>query len=125
MPTRTFSARNQGTNCSPPPETWQTCASSSNLSGTASWFQASTVSIISALASPWCRSHTAPSAWAQECTAPRSFWKAIAPIIEAIIMSERASMLPGSCTALRSERAAMRAPSSAMPSHSGCQAGDR
>src|SRR4029453_3485986 len=35
MPTRPFSARNQGTN-SLPPESLQTCASSSNFSGTAS-----------------------------------------------------------------------------------------
>jgi hypothetical protein len=64
-------------------------------------------------------SHTAPSACAHECTAPRSFWNAIAPIIEAIIMLLRAWMLRGSFTAVSSAAAAMRVPSSAMPSHSG------
>ena len=119
MPTRAFSSRSQGTKAAPPPATPHTCASSSNFAGTASKFQASTVSIISAFARPWCRSHTAPSAWAHECTAPRSFWNAIAPIIEAIIMSLRACRFVGSATAAASERAAMRVPSSAMPSHSG------
>ena len=59
------------------------------------WFQASTVSIISALASPWCRSHTVPSACAQEWTAPRSFWNAIAPIIELVVdLGARRSFFP-------------------------------
>ena len=30
-------------------------------------------------------SQTAPSAWAQACTEPKSFWKAIAPIIEPVL----------------------------------------
>jgi hypothetical protein len=119
MPTLALSDFNHGTNAAPPPATWQTWASSSNLAGTAARFQASTVSIIRALASPWCRSHTAPSAWAQECTAPRSFWKAMAPIMEAIIMSLRACRLVGCWTAVSRAAAAMRVPSSAMPSHSG------
>ena len=78
-----------------------------------------TGSSISALARPWCRSHTAPSACAHECTAPRSFWNAIAPIIDDIIMSARACRLRPSFTAAASARAPMRTPSSAMPSHSG------
>jgi hypothetical protein len=98
------------------PTTW---ASSSNLAGAAARFQARTVSIISALARPWCRSQTVPSACAHEWTAPRSFWNAIAPIIELIIMSARACRLPGSRTAVTSARAAMRVPSRAMPSQSG------
>ena len=64
-------------------------------------------------------STTVPSAWAHECTAPRSFWKAMAPISDDIIMSERACRFFGSFTAVSSACAAMRAPSSAMPSHSG------
>ena len=83
------------------------------------------MSIISALARPWCRSQTVPSACAHEWTAPRSFWNAIAPIIELIIMSARACRLPGSRTAVASARAAMRVPSRAMPSQSGWYAGDR
>jgi hypothetical protein len=96
-----------------------TRASSSNFCGTDSWLKLITGSIISAFARPWCRSHTVPSACAHECTAPRSFWNATAPIIDAIIMSARASRLSGSRTAVSSERAAMRVPSSAMPSHIG------
>ena len=106
----------------PPPAllfTPTTCAISSNLAGTTSRFQSSTVSIINALASPWCMSTTAPSACAQACTEPRSFWKAMAPIIELIIMSARACRFAGSLTAVTSARAPTRKPSSAMPSHSG------
>jgi hypothetical protein len=51
--------------------------------------------------------------------------KAIAPIIELISMSLRASRSWPSRTAIGSARAAMRTPSTAMPSHSGCHSGDR
>src|SRR6218665_902296 len=119
MPMRVLSALSQGAKAAPPPSIRQAWASRSNLSGAASRFQAMTVSSISALARPWCRSQTAPSACAHECTAPRSFWKAMAPIMEAIIMSLRASKSPGSLTAVYNAAAAMRVPSSAMPSHSG------
>ncbi len=64
-------------------------------------------------------SATVDSACAHECTAPRSFWNAMAPIIELISMSERACRLLPSRTAMGSARAAMRTPSSAMPSHRG------
>ncbi len=66
----------------------QTRASSANLSAAAGALKRITWSIMMPLARPWCMSSTVPSACAQECTAPRSFWKAIAPIIEAIIMSD-------------------------------------
>ena len=59
------------------------------------------------------------SAWAHECTRPRPFWKAMAPIIEAIIMSLRAWMSPGASTQRGSARAASRSPSRAMPSQIG------
>ena len=44
-------------------------------------------------------SQTVPSACAHECVTPRPFWKAIAPIIEDIIIPERASMSLGEVTA--------------------------
>jgi hypothetical protein len=43
----------------------------------------------------------------------------MAPIMDDIIMSLRAFRLVGSFTAVSSAAAAMRVPSSAMPSHSG------
>ena len=62
---------------------------------------------------------TAPRAW--RTSAPRgSFWNAIAPIIDAIIMSLRACRFAGSATAVgKRARGDARVPSSAMPSHSG------
>ena len=102
-----------------PPGTLATCASSASLSVAADRLKRITWSIMMPLARPWCMSLTVDSAWAQECTAPRSFWKAMAPIIELISMSERAARSRPCFTAMGSARAAMRTPSSAMPSHSG------
>ena len=47
--------------------------------------------------------------------APRPRWNAVAPAWEAAIMCERASMLPGSRTAVGSQSFTSRAPSTAMP----------
>ena len=75
---------------------------------------------MTALARPWCRSATVPSAWAVECTTPSPFWKAMAPIIE--LMQHGAPRLevvgvghgPGQVLA-----APRRRPSRAMPSQIG------
>ena len=77
----------------PAPGTPATRASSAILAVAADRLKRITWSIMMPLASPWCRSATVDSAWAHECTAPRSFWKAIAPIIELISMSLRACRL--------------------------------
>ena len=74
-----------------PPGTLATCASSASLSVAAGRLKRITWSIMMPLARPWCMSATVDSACAHECTAPRSFWNAIAPIIELISMSERAA----------------------------------
>ena len=119
MPTSRLRRPSQATKSPAVAPAPQTRASSAIFSAAASALKRITWSIMMPLASPWCMSTTVPSACAQECTAPRSFWKAMAPIIEDIIMSARAARLPGSRTAVASARAAMREPSSAMPSHSG------
>ena len=90
-----------------------------NRSGTASTLNASAWSIITPFASPWCRSATVPSAWAQLCTGPSPFWKAIAPIIEAINIEPRASRSSGVATARARLAAPRRSPSSAIPSQIG------
>ena len=82
-----------------------TCASSASLSVAAGRLKRITWSIMMPLARPWCRSATVDSACAHECTAPRSFWNAIAPIIELISMSERAAR----SLAVRAPRSAARA----------------
>ena len=107
------------------PGTPATRASSAIFAVAAGRLKRITWSIITPLARPWCRSATVDSACAHEWTAPRSFWNAIAPIIELISMSARAARSAPSRTATGSARAAMRTPSSAMPSHSGWYAGDR
>ena len=63
-----------------------------------------TWSIMMPFARPWCRSATVDSACAHEWTAPRSFWNAIAPIIELISMSPRALMSRPLRTAIGSAR---------------------
>ena len=74
----------------PAPGTPATRASSAIFAVAADRLKRITWSIMIPLARPWWRSATVDSACAQECTAPRSFWKAIAPIIELISMSLRA-----------------------------------
>ncbi len=72
------------------PGTPATRASSAIFAVAAGRLKRITWSIMMPLASPWWRSATVDSACAHECTAPRSFWKAMAPIIELISMSLRA-----------------------------------
>ena len=50
---------------------------------------------------------------------PRPFWNAMAPIMDAIIISERASRSRGDSMHRGSARAARRRPSRAMPSQIG------
>src|SRR5512143_672299 len=133
MPSSAFIRESQSTNADaaaasaiePAPATPATRASSAIFAGAADALKRITWSIMMPFASPWCRSATVDSACAQLWTAPRSFWNAIAPIIELISMSLRACRSWPSRTASGSARAAMRTPSSAIPSQSGWYSGDR
>ena len=101
MPILAFSAVSQATKESAEAPAPHTRASSAIFASAASRLKRITWSIMMPLASPWCMSTTVPSACAHEWTAPRSFWKAMAPIIDAIIMSDRALMSRGLETAVK------------------------